>query len=48
MGGCNQATITDAAFVHVRGLQTLYMRCCDQATITDAALCICAGSKCST
>ena len=29
--------VTDAAFVHLRGIQELYMNDCDQATITDAA-----------
>ena len=37
MGGCNQATITDAAFVHLRGIHTLGMAGCSQVTITDAA-----------
>ena len=36
MYGCEG--ITDAAFVHLRGLHTLYMRHCGQATLTDAAL----------
>ena len=34
---CNQATITDAAFVHLRGIQELDVRSCSQATITAAA-----------
>ena len=34
---CNQATITDAAFVHLRGIKELYMGDCNQVTITDAA-----------
>ena len=29
--------VTDAAFVHLRGIHTLDMSWCDQATITDAA-----------
>ena len=33
---CNQATITDVAFVHLRGIQLLTMDSCRQ--ITDAAL----------
>ena len=37
MIGCGQATITDAAFVHTRGIHTLEMTNCNQATITDAA-----------
>ena len=37
MGACNQGTITDAVFVHLRGIQTLGMIGCYQATITDAA-----------
>jgi hypothetical protein len=37
MSNCNQATITDAAFAHLRGIHVLYMHGCDQATITDAA-----------
>ena len=32
---CNR--VTDAAFVHLRGIHTLYMYACNQATITDAA-----------
>ena len=35
---CSQATITDATFVHLRGIKSLNMFCCNQATITDAAL----------
>jgi hypothetical protein len=37
MGYCRQETITDAAFVHLRGIHTLDMRFCYQSTITDAA-----------
>ena len=37
MSWCNQATITDAAFVHLKGIHTLDMSACPQATITDAA-----------
>ena len=29
--------VTDAAFVHLAGINTLYMNYCDQETITDAA-----------
>ena len=36
MIGCTQATITDAAFAHLRGIHTLDMWGCSQATITDA------------
>ena len=36
MRGFNQATITNAAFVHLRGIQKLNMFNCSQ--ITDAAL----------
>ena len=34
---CTQAGITDAAFVHLRGIHTLAMDGCTQAGITDAA-----------
>ena len=34
---CNQATITDAAFVHLRGIHALNMILCRQANITDTA-----------
>ena len=34
MTGCKRAT--DAAFVHICGIQSLDMFSCDQATITDA------------
>ena len=42
MGGCNQATITDTAFIHLRGIHILFIGilfigCCNQTTITDAA-----------
>jgi hypothetical protein len=33
--GCDQATLTDAAFVHLRGIQLLNMSSCRQ--LTDAA-----------
>ena len=33
----NQATITDAAFVHLRGIHTLFMGGCNQASIAGAA-----------
>ena len=29
-------TITDAAFVHLHGIHTLYMKVCNQITIADA------------
>ena len=35
MNGCNQ--ITNAAFLHLRGIHTLNMSGCNQITITDAA-----------
>ena len=37
MRGCKQATITNTAFIHLRGVQTLIMAGCKQATITVAA-----------
>ena len=37
MSRCNQQTITDAAFVHLRNVHTLIMSVCNQQTITDAA-----------
>ena len=38
MSCCDQATITDAAFVHLAGIHTLIMSCCNNTTsITDAA-----------
>ena len=33
MNFCSQSTITDAAFVHLRGIHTLYMGACHQAII---------------
>ena len=36
MGFYNQATTTDAAFVHLRGIHELNMEGCDQTTITGA------------
>ena len=36
MHGCDQDTITDAAFVHLAGVHTLHMSECTQDTITDA------------
>jgi len=38
MAGCNQPTITGAAFVHLKGAHTLDMAGCDQPTITNATL----------
>ena len=35
MDGCR--AVTDAAFIHLRGINTLYMYSCNQETITDAA-----------
>ena len=35
MDGCKR--VTDGAFVHLRGIHTLYMSCCNQVTITDSA-----------
>ena len=37
LSGCWQASITDAAFVHLTGIHTLFMDECNQAGITDAA-----------
>ena len=45
MYGCNQPTITDAAFVHLKGIHTLDMWGCRQSTITDTALSHLAGIK---
>ena len=41
MSECEQ--ITDAAFVHLAGIDTLDMSYCDQDTITDAAFVNLAG-----
>jgi hypothetical protein len=38
MSKCTQKSITDAAFVHLKGIHTLDMSGCTQDTITDAAL----------
>ena len=35
---CDQATITDAAFEHLKGIHSLVMMGCNQATITGAGL----------
>ena len=43
MRECNQETITDAAFVHLKGIHTIVMPFCDQRTITDAAFKYLAG-----
>jgi hypothetical protein len=45
MQGCNQPTITDAAFVNLRGIHTLDMYGCNQPTITVAALVHLVGIK---
>ena len=45
MRRCSQATITDAAFEHLRGIRSLDMSCCNQATITDAAFAPLAGIR---
>ena len=37
MGGCDQDTITDAAFAHLAGVHTLDVAGCYQAGLTDAA-----------
>jgi hypothetical protein len=37
MTRCSQSTITDAAFVHLKGIHILDMSYCFQPTITDAA-----------
>ena len=39
------STLTDADFVHLRGLRTLAMRNCNQATITDGAFAHLAGIR---
>ncbi len=36
MGGNGQSAITDAAFVHLRGIHTLEVMFCKQLTITGA------------
>jgi hypothetical protein len=36
MVGCNQPTISDAAFAHLAGIHTLWMNGCNQDTITGA------------
>ena len=36
MSSCNQVGITDAAFVHLKGIHTLDMSWCDQVGITRA------------
>ena len=38
MARCNQATITDAAFAHLKGIKYLFMTFCDQSTITGATI----------
>jgi hypothetical protein len=38
MSECYQPAITDAAFVHLRGIRTLVMDQCKQASITGATL----------
>jgi hypothetical protein len=38
MWDCSQATITDAAFEHLKGIHSLVMVGCNQATITGAGL----------
>ena len=37
MEGCNQKTISDNAFIHLKGIKILYMSSCNQVTITDNA-----------
>ena len=37
MDGCDQPTITDAAFLYLKGIHSLSMKGCSQHTITDAA-----------
>ena len=37
MTGCDQATITDAAFAHLKGIHTLNIRDCNGSLITHAA-----------
>jgi hypothetical protein len=43
MYGCNQPTITNNAFVHLKGIKELDMGCCRQHTITDATFIHLAG-----
>jgi len=43
MSYCNQAGITDAAFVHLAGIHTLNISFCVQAGITDSAFAHLAG-----
>ena len=38
MDGCTQATLTDGAFAHLRGVHTLDLCRCAQPTITGATL----------
>jgi hypothetical protein len=38
MWRCNQATITDAAFEHLKGIHSLVMQWCNQASITGTGL----------
>ncbi len=45
MSYCTHATITDAAFVPIAGIQSLTMRGCTQATITDAAFLPLSGNQ---
>ena len=45
MWGCDQLTITDAAFAHLKGIHTLDMGFCNQPSISDAALSHLAGIK---
>jgi hypothetical protein len=40
---CNQPTLSDAAFVHLTGIHTLYIYGCNQSTVTDAAFVHLAG-----
>ena len=43
MGSCDQPAITDAAFVHLRGIRTLVIDGCTQVTITGATFSSLAG-----
>ena len=43
LSGCEQDTITDAAFVPLTGIQSLDMTRCNQPSITDAAFAPLAG-----
>jgi hypothetical protein len=45
MSFCRQATITDGAFAHLRGIHTLNMSGCSQATLTPVGIAHLAGAS---